>query len=109
MSSDYDGMIPEQVWAQTAIHRHSRYSCARCGEEFRSPHAFYGHIDQPGACEADSSEAQLKRVQQQIDWLFTEHRDLVVRTRRDTRELAMIREDIRAMEALETQLREEIG
>lgn len=41
----HEGMVPAEEWAETQIHRHSRYACAKCGEEFASPLALYSHQD----------------------------------------------------------------
>lgn len=45
MSGD-EPAVPEDEWAQTEVHKHSTYSCAKCGEQFDSPHQFYKHLDE---------------------------------------------------------------
>lgn len=37
--------VPREEWAQTAIHRASRYECAHCGREHPDPHSVYLCID----------------------------------------------------------------
>lgn len=39
------GMTGRDEWEQTDVHRHSRYSCGKCGEGFSSPHEVYKHLD----------------------------------------------------------------
>jgi hypothetical protein len=41
----WPGMMDEGNWRQTRVHRHTRsYSCARCGQAFKTPHAVYTHL-----------------------------------------------------------------
>jgi len=40
-----DGMVPEATWAETSVHKASRYSCVKCGGQFAGPHALYAHLD----------------------------------------------------------------
>ena len=37
--------MPEEEWRETEVHRHSTYSCSKCGKRFDVPHEFYAHTD----------------------------------------------------------------
>jgi len=45
MSTDEQGMVPREEWAESDIHKASRYACGWCGKEFEMPHDFYEHLD----------------------------------------------------------------
>ena len=38
-------VVSREEWAETDIHKASRYSCAHCGQRFADSHAVYEHID----------------------------------------------------------------
>jgi len=37
--------VPREEWAKTDVHKASRYSCGKCGQQFASPHDVYAHLD----------------------------------------------------------------
>lgn len=39
------GMVPREDWESSDIHKASTYYCAKCGEQFDSPHNLYDHLD----------------------------------------------------------------
>ena len=42
---EWPGMASAPDWCKTRAHRHThRYGCARCGQQFASPHAIYTHL-----------------------------------------------------------------
>lgn len=51
-ADDHAGMTPADEWAQTEIHKVSRYGCGKCGEMFETPHEFYDHLDEVHAEES---------------------------------------------------------
>jgi hypothetical protein len=38
-------MTPQDRWGRSEVHRHSAYSCAKCGKRLRSPAAVYRHLE----------------------------------------------------------------
>jgi len=38
-------MVPAGEWADTEIHKASKYNCGKCGERFASPEEVYAHLD----------------------------------------------------------------
>lgn len=38
-------VVSREEWAQTDVHKASKYSCGRCGKRFASPHDVYAHLD----------------------------------------------------------------
>lgn len=43
--ADHPGMAPRDQWVASDVHKASRYSCAKCGQQFETPHDVYDHLD----------------------------------------------------------------
>lgn len=37
--------VSREDWAQSDVHKASRYACGWCGQKFEMPHDFYDHLD----------------------------------------------------------------
>lgn len=37
--------VSREEWAKTDVHKHSRYSCGKCGKQFAMPHDVYEHLE----------------------------------------------------------------